>query len=195
MVAGILAGCGTVALDPPADEAPLFRQIEARIGTVFSGSVHTAVPTNPIARVELGKASIARFEQAFSSMFAQAIQLPDWPPWRENKLTVDGVMEVELEEAVIPWSKQTANTRTVDAALVFRVCLYDSTGTMVQCWKPASRQSYQREELDCLDGRECIRLMMNSALREAVARFIVEAGNDPALRDWASRIRVLGVAP
>lgn len=80
LAAATLAGCGTVPLASVPKEAPLFRRVEARVGTVYATAARTAIVTNPLLRIEGGKASVARFERVFAAMFARAEELPDWPP-------------------------------------------------------------------------------------------------------------------
>ena len=77
-----LAAYGTVPLELP----PEARQSSAN-STHGSGSfmraphARRASPTL-LMRSEVRQASVAHFERFFTSMFTQAVALPDWPPWR-----------------------------------------------------------------------------------------------------------------
>jgi len=192
LAAAALVGCGTVPLTPPPEEAPLFRRIDARVGTVYTTAARTAVVTNPLLRIEIGKASVTRFEQAFAAMFAQTAELPDWPPWREGVTGVDGVIEVERVDAALVLGNDASRPDVVSVA--FRVCLYETNGTEIRCWSPSARHTHQRGVGECLDLRPCIVPQTEIAVREAVARFLVEAENDPTLRAWAARSGRRGAA-
>lgn len=185
--------CGTVPLATPPEEAPLFRRIEARVGTVYTTAARTAIVANPLLRIEVGKASVARFEQVFAAMFAPTAELPDWPPWREGVAGVDGVIELERTDAELVLGNDGNVPDVVSVA--FRVCLYEANGAEIRCWSPSARHSHQRCPGECLDVRDCIVPQTEIAVREAIARFMVEAENDPALRAWAARIGRRGAAP
>jgi hypothetical protein len=184
LTTSLLAACGTVAMPPTPDEPPLFRRIEAQVGIVYTAPARTATLTNPLIRIEIGKAMADRFGQAFASMFTQALEMPDWPPWRETTVSVDGVMEVELTQAELVLGDDLRRPDVLD--LAFRVCLYDPTGAPLRCWAPTARHSHQRVMLECLDLRTCLQPMAEGAMREVMARFLVAAENDPTLLTWAA---------
>ena len=192
LAAATLGACGTVPLPPPPEEPPLFRRINALVGTVYTPAARTAFVENPLLRIEVGKASVARFDQAFAAMFAQTAELPDWPPWREGVAGVDGVIELERTDAELVLGNDGNVPDTVSVA--FRVCLYEANGAEVRCWSPSARHQHQRRPGECLDIRDCTVPQTEIAVREAIAGFMVEAENDPALRAWAARIRRRGAA-
>jgi hypothetical protein len=181
-----LVACGTVPLPAPPQELPLFQRIDARVGTVYATAARTAIVTNPLLRIEIGKASVARFEQAFSAMFAQVVELPDWPPWREGVAGVDGVVEVERTDAELVLGDDLRRPDVVRVA--YRVCLYDRSGAVVRCWSPAAQLSHQRRVSECLDLSACLVPQAEIVVREAIARFMVEVEGDPAVRAWSQRL-------
>lgn len=184
--AAVLAACGTVPIHAPAEDAPLFRRIDARVGTSYTAAARLAHVTNPLMRIEVGQASVVRFEQAFDAMFTSAAAVPDWPPWRHAALPVDGVIELERVEADLQLGDDMK--RPDVASIAYRVCLYQADGAEIRCWTAGARSSHQRRVGECLDLRECLLPQMEVAIREAVALFLVEAENDPALARWAARL-------
>lgn len=187
-----LAACGTVPLAPPPEDPPIFRRIDARVGVVYAGAARTAILVNPLVRIEVGKASVARFERVFASMFTQAVELPDWPPWREGSTDLDGVIVLEQTDAELI----LGTDRNPDVVrIAYRVCLYEPGGIEVRCWTASAQQSHQRRLTECLDVRDCLMPELEITMREAIARFMVDAENDPALKAWSARIPLRGVSP
>lgn len=189
-----LAACGTVPLEPPPEEPPIFRRIDARVGIVYASAARTAILTNPLLRIEVGKASVARFERVFASMFTQAAELPDWPPWRETSAGLDGVIVLEQTDAELTLGDDTGRNPDV-VRIAYRICLYEAGGVEIRCWNPSARRSHQRRMGECLKLQACIVPETEITLREAIARFMVEAESDPALKAWSERIARRGDAP
>jgi len=162
------------------------RRIDAQVGTVYTTAARTAVLTYPLLRIEIGKASVTRFEQAFAALFARADELPDWPPWRAGVAGVDGVVEVERTDAQLVFGNDSNRADMVSIA--YRVCLYEPTGVEIRCWSPSAHHSHQRRVGECLDLRACIVPQTEITVREAIARFLLEAENDPALKAWEARL-------
>ena len=188
-----LAACGTVPLEPPPEAAPIFRRLDARVGVVYASPARTAFLSNPLIRIEVGQASVARFERVFTSMFTQAVALPDWPPWREGSTGLDGVIVLEQTDAELVLGDDGGRNPDV-VRIAYRVCLYEPGGAEIRCWNPAARHSHQRHPLECLDMRSCIMPQTEICMREAIARFMVEAETDPALKAWSARIARRGVS-
>ena len=187
-----LAACGTVPLEPPPEAAPIFHRIDARVGVVYASPARTAILSNPLIRIEVGQASVARFERVFASMFTQAVELPDWPPWREGSTGLDGVIVLEQTDAELI----LGTDRKPDVVrIAYRVCLYEPGGIEIRCWTASAQQSHQRRITECLDVRDCIMPELEITLREAIARFMVEAESDPALKDWSARVSRQRVSP
>jgi hypothetical protein len=189
-----LAACGTVPLEPPPDEPPIFRRIDAWVGIVYASAARTAILTNPLLRIEVGKASVVRFERVFASMFTQVVELPDWPPWQEASTGLDGVIVLEKTDAELALGDDTGRNPDV-VRIAYRVCLYEPGGVEIRCWAPSARHTHQRRIGECLNLQACIVPETEVTLREAVARFMVEAENDPALKAWAAQITRRGVTP
>ena len=182
-----VAGCGTVPVEPPSPDAPLFRRIDARVGASYASAARMTYVTNPLMRIEVGKASVARFEKAFAAMFTETVELPDWPPWRHEAPPVDGVIELERVDAELLLGNDSNRPDFVSVG--FRVCLYEPNAAEIRCWTPSARNSHQRGLAECLDLRECVVPQMEIAMREAIAVFLVAAESDPAVREWAARLR------
>jgi hypothetical protein len=189
-----LAGCGTVPLEPPPEEPPIFPRIDARVGVVYASAARTPILTNPLLRIEVGKASVARFERVFASMFTQPLELPDWPPWREASAGLDGVIVLEQTDAELMLGDDTGRNPDV-VRIAYRVCLYEPGGTEIRCWTPSARHSHQRRVGECLNLQACIVPETEITMREAIARFMVEAEKDPALKAWSERIAPRRISP
>jgi hypothetical protein len=189
-----LAACGTVSLEPPPDEPPIFRRIDARVGIVYTSAARTAIFTNPLFRIEVGKASVARFERVFASMFTQPVELPDWPPWQEASTGLDGVIVLEQTDAELTLGDDTGRNPDI-VRIAYRVCLYEPGSTEIRCWTASARHTHQRRIGECLNLQACIVPETEITLREAIARFMVEAENDPALKAWSAQIARRGVTP
>lgn len=185
MLALLLVACGTLPLAPPPQEPPLFRRVDARVGVVYASAARTALLTNPLMRIEVGKTSVARFERVFAGMFTHTVELPDWPPWREQRPGVDAVIALEQTDAELKLGDDTGRKPDV-VRIGYRVCLYQPDGAEIRCWAPTARSSHQRRVGECLDLRACIVPQTEVAMREAIARFAVEAEDDPVLRAWAA---------
>lgn len=185
LFAAALSACGTVAISPPPEDAPLFRRIDARVGTSYASAARLAYVTNPLMRVEVGQASVARFEKAFDAMFTETIPLPDWPPWRHETPKVDGV--IELERGTAELQLGDIERRPDVASVAYRVCLYEPDGIPVRCWTSEASSTHQRREV-CMDLARCVLPHIEVVIREAIALFLVEAENDPALRAWSERL-------
>lgn len=187
LATAVLTACGTVPIQPPAEEAPLFQRIDARVGTSYTAQARLAFVSNPLLRIDVGQASIARFEKVFGAMFTETVALPDWPPWRHEPPAVDGVIELERVETELLLGDDRNRADFVSVA--YRVCLYEPNAAEIRCWTPSARNSHQRGVGECLDLRSCILPQVEIAVREAIALFLVAAEADPAVREWAARVR------
>ncbi len=190
LAAAALAACGTVPIQPPAEDAPLFRRIDARVGTAYASEARRAYVTHPLMRFDVGHSSVARFEQAFAAMFAEIVALPDWPPWRHERPRVDGVIELQSVDPELLLGNDQNQPDTV--RITYRVCLYEPDGKEIRCWTASAHNARQRGVGECLDLRECIVPQVEIAMREAVARFLVAAEGDAAMQAWAQALRAKG---
>ncbi len=184
----MLAACGTLHIEEKLPESPIFSPIDAHVGLSYTGAARTSVIINPLFRVQVGKISVARFEQVFTSMFMQTTKLPDWPPWQEEiESRLDGVIELAQVEASFDLGDDISRPDMV--SISYQVCLHDSHGTQVKCWNPSARYSRQRAVRDfLLDIGAYATTVVEITMREAIARFMVEADKDPELRDWSAKI-------
>jgi hypothetical protein len=180
-----LAGCGTVPLTPPGEDAPLVRRIDARVGTSYAAVARLAYVTNPAMRLEVGQSSITRFEKAFAAMFAETVALPDWPPWRHEPPAVDGVIELERADAELVLGDGVNKPDFVSVA--YRVCLYEPNAMEIRCWMPSARSTHQRTLVN--EFPAAVVAQMEAAMREAIALFLLAVEKDPAVLEWAARVR------
>ena len=189
VVLTMLSACGTLHIEEKLPDPPLFQRIDAHVGVSFSGAVRTSVIIHPPFRVQVGKVSITRFDQVFSSMFAQTSELPDWPPWQEEiDNHLDGV--IELAQVAARFDLGNDMGRPDFVSISYQICLYDLHATQVKCWNPSAQYSRQRVPRDfILDVGAYATTAVEITMREAIARFMVEADKDPVLRSWAATVR------
>jgi len=192
----MLSACGTLHIEEKLPEPPLFQRVDAHVGLSYSGAVRTSVIINPLFRVQVGKVSVARFEQVFASMFAQTTELPDWPPWQEEiDSRLDGVVELAQVEAKFELGNDhgglaSTPVRPDFVSISYQICLYDLHGTQIKCWHPSAQYSRQRVLRDfILDAGAYATTAVEITMREAIARFMVEADKDPVLKSWAATLR------
>jgi hypothetical protein len=185
----MLSACGTLHIEEKLPEPPIFSPIDAHVGLSFSGAARTSVIINPLFRIQVGKVSVTRFEQVFASMFAQTSELPDWPPWQEEiDSHLDGVIELAQAEAKFTLGNDMGHPDFF--SISYQVCLYDSRVVQVKCWNPSAQYSRQRVLTDfIIDAGAYATTAVELTIREAIARFMVEADKDPVLRSWAATIR------
>jgi hypothetical protein len=188
LVAAVLAGCigGAVQLRGALEEPPLVDKLDVTVGSHFPGrSRGTVVPT-PVVRIPFGEASADRFRQAWDAMFAQVVDLPDWPPWRSRPPPVDGVIEVADAEMVATVGDDLDKPDRVRVR--YRICLYEPSDTLVKCWSTDAESHYQRGIGECLSELgACLGQQADHVMREAIARFLLEFEADPDAKRWARR--------
>ena len=192
----LVAACtATIEVEPEHDEPPLFRQIDARVGTYFTSEARTAAAAHTLAAVEIGEISVSRFGQAFESMFAETVPMPDWPPWRtESHTGIDGIIELERVDAEIKIGDDAPDWIWIDSRdnpdivrVEYRVCFYEPDGREVQCWETSASRSHQRKPFECVNIRKCLEPQFEAAIRDAVATFMVIVEKDPTFLAWANR--------
>lgn len=193
-------GCATAPLEPWPTLAPLVPRIELRVGTSFAAAARLAALRNELVSIDFGKESVARFERVFASLFAGATGVPDWPPWREVGTPMDGVIELEQASLTFQAGDDGGSARPMAmagpsagkpdvVAVAYRICLYRRDARVVSCWNPSVTARHQRAPFECLDLRECIVAQVSGVVREAIARFMVDIGNDPAVQAWVAEVR------
>jgi len=182
-----LAACGTLDVRKTHEEAPLFRQIDARVGKAFSADARIADTKDTLARAEIGKISVGRFDQAFDAMFVETVKLPLWPPWQKEDLRgFDGVIQLEDADASFRLGNDLNDPDFVDVH--YRVCLYEADLASVGCWSADATQSYQRKPFECLASwNACFARLLETAVRDAVAIIMTQIENDAAIEVWAEK--------
>ena len=189
----LLVACTTtLPLKPAFDEPPLTQQIEARVGSSFAIPVHTFdyVETGgagSMIRVDFDQVSLARFEQVFSALFSDVTPLPLWPPWRETPSELDGVIELDKAHLAMAVGDDLRNPERVTVS--YRVCLYTPEGAVVNCWESHAEQLHQRAAFESsLSLKSYLNRLIETASREAIARFMLAFEQDPAVRAWAEQV-------
>lgn len=185
LLAGI-AGCSTLDVAKVHEEPPLFQQINARVGKTFTADARIADTKDVLARAEIGKISVGRFDQAFDAMFSETAELPLWPPWQKTDLGgFDGVIQLEDADAKITLGDDFSTPDNVNVH--YRTCLYETDLTPVGCWSADATQSYQRKPFECLLGwNSCMAQLLETAVRDAVAIIMAQIERDAAVEAWAS---------
>lgn len=193
---GLLVACtATVPIKSVFEEPPLAKQIQARVGSTCRIAIHTpdyfvnAGGEGGIIHVDFDRASLARFEQVFGSLFSDVSPLPPWPPWRETPPDFDGVIELDAAELKASLGDDTG--RNMEHVLVrYRVCLYTPDGATVGCWESKAEQSHQRKMFERANMVTYLGTLVETASREAIARFMLTFENDPAVMDWAEQVAI-----
>ena len=184
----IIAGCSSINTLPTQsfEDPPLFKQIRARVGVFYTGSARTHTSTSPILRVNFGQISVSRFDQIFPLMFSETIKVPDWPPWREGGLNIDAVIELRKAELEIVIGNDWNMPDSVNVA--YQICMFKPDTTVVNCWDTKSKRIYQRKPFECLVLSDCFTQYLEEAVRNAIAKFMLEFENDPSVHEWANRL-------
>lgn len=182
-----IQGCA-ISVAPLPEEKPLVRTFDARVGLAYAPKAKLMVYSDPLLRIEFGKASEKHFSKAFQAIFAETINLPNWPPWWEANLDIDGV--IELEDANLNVTLGNDLNKPDVITVSYRICLSDATRTKIKCWTPQSQRSYQRRPFECLNLSQCIGPQIDVAVREAVAVFLLDVERDPEVSAWVSGLRI-----
>lgn len=194
VLAGLLAACAplSIPLRLTFEEAPLFPQIHARIGSACRVPIHaTDYIHSPggggVIRVDFDRASLSRFEQVATSLFTEVVPLPAWPPWRETPPPVDGV--IELDDAQFKMTLGDERTTPEHVTVSYRICLYLPEATPVNCWESRAEQVHQRAPFERnLTLDRYLTTLIETTSREALARFMLDFEKDPAVKEWAVQV-------
>ena len=190
----LLAACvTTIPFKPAFDEPPLATRIHARVGSACRIPIHAAdYAETPggggIAKVDFDQASLSRFAQVFDSLFTEVTPLAPWPPWRESPPDLDAV--IELDEADLKLSLgDDMNRNPEHVAVRYRVCLYTPDGTTINCWETQAEQIHQRQPFErSLSLTSYLGTLVETASREAMARFMLAFEADPAVKVWVDHL-------
>lgn len=189
----LLTACTiTLPLKPAFEEPPLFPQIDARVGGAFAVPVHTFdyVETGgagSMIRVDFDRVSLSRFEQVFSALFSEVTPLTPWPPWRETAPNLDGVIELDKADLTMVVGDDLRNPERVTVS--YRVCLYRPEGAVVNCWESHAEQFHQRTAFErSFSLTSYLSTLVETASREAIARFMLAFEQDPAVKAWAEQV-------
>lgn len=183
-----VAGCtGTVEVPGSQAAAPLFRPIDAKVAKSFAAKARLTEVETALFRAQVGEISVSRFDQAFDAMFTATVSAPDWPPWQRVDMNhVDGIVQLEEAKADIELGNDAGMPDFVHIS--YTVCLYENNANVVRCWDSSASQSHKRNVGECLtDMRVCIGRQLEIAVRDAVARMMVQIENDPVIRTWVSQ--------
>lgn len=191
VLAAALSGCvSTLPLKETFDEPPLFPQIAARVGTACRVPIHTADYVQGIYRVDFDRISLTRFEQVYRALFSEVVPLPVWPPWRSQPPALDGV--IELEEAQLSTFLGDERGNPDKVAVFYRACLYRPDGALVSCVDGRAEQVYQRVPFEVYRISAHLAALVETASREALARFVLAFEKDAAVWNWARQVVAKG---
>jgi hypothetical protein len=186
-----LAGCvNTITIVDNHDVQPLVQQIDATVGKSFSGDARTAVMIiTPIARADIGKISVARFDDAFDKKFRRTVTLSQWPPWQVAEMeALDGIIELERVDAQTNFADKGYEGGAL--LLSYRVCLHESRDRQIACWDAQVSQPILRKSLDCaVNISRCVEPAISAAVDSGVANILLQMENDPAVLGWVSGLR------
>lgn len=192
VLSGLLAGCSTtISIKPAFEEPPLAQQIQARVGSACRIPIHTVdYAESPdgggIYKVNFDQASLSRLEQVYRSLFSEVTPLPPWPSWREMPPNLDGVIELDAADFKFFLGDDRGNPEHV--MVRYRVCLYTPNGNTVNCWETQAQQIHQRQLFERFNLLPYLATLVEAASREAIARFMLEFENDPAVKEWAEQV-------
>lgn len=191
VLAAALSGCvSTLPLKETFDEPPLFPQIAARVGTACRVPIHTADYVQGIYRVDFDRISLTRFEQVYRALFSEVVPLPLWPPWRSQPPDLDGV--IELDEAQLTMSLGDERSTPDKVAVFYRACLYRPDGSLVSCVDGRAGQVHQRVPFEVFRINAHLEALVETAAREALARFVLAFEQDEAVENWAGQVAAKG---
>jgi len=176
----------TIPAKQSFDDPPLFTQIKTRVGLYYPGSVRSYTYKDVLFSVNFGELSVSRFDQIFSQMFSETISVPDWPPWHEGGLNVDAVIELKKVKLKIDIGNDVNRPDRLNVA--YQICLFKPDATVVNCWDTESDKIYQRGLFDCLDFTDCFTLYLECAVRDAIAKFMLEFERDSSVHEWRNRL-------
>lgn len=186
-----ISGCGSITLPPKTfEEPPLITQIRARVGVYYTGSARRQTCITPLFKVKFGEISVSHFDQIFPLMFSETIKIPNWPPWREGGLDVDAVIELRKAELKVNLGDDISKSDSVN--INYQICMFKPDASIVNCWDIRINKNYQRKPFDfeCLDLSDCFTRYIEGAVREAIAKFMLEFEHDSSAHEWSNSLVV-----
>jgi len=191
----VMSCSGTVKVPDTQDAVPLFRPIDAKVAKSYAAKARLTEVETALFRARVGEISVRRFDQAFDAMFTATVAAPDWPPWqRVDMRHVDGIVQLEEAMADIKLGDDAGMPDFVHIS--YKACLYDNRANAVQCWDSSASQAHKRSVGECLtDMSVCIGRQLEIAVRDAVARMMVQVENDPVIRAWETQLATRETGP
>jgi hypothetical protein len=187
LLAALVSGCAsTVAVRGAPEQTPLVQQHSARVLVSYTGAVRAAESSNPLVRVHVGAATVARLDQAFAALFSSVAIAPDWPPWRSEPPSVEGVIEVDEGSLVVLIGNDSSIPDQV--AMHYHACLYRPDATRLQCWEADSQASRQRVPFE-LAIATIVGGLAEQVISDAVAKLMRSIEADPAVQQWVTTSR------
>jgi hypothetical protein len=185
VVAAAVAGCAsqTVTVQGAAEQVPLAQRRDARVLVHYSPAVRDARYSDQVVNLAIGAASIERLDQAFAALVSSVTQAPEWPPWRNGPVAVDGVIEVD--EAGIEVVTGNDINRPDRVSVRYHACLYRPDSARVNCWSAQSEAVHQRGILEGVSGS--VSRLAERAMSDATAGLMLDIDADPAVQAWIEK--------
>ena len=196
----LLTACSSsIPLKAQFDEPPLFKKIDAKVGVVCGFGTHEfhffkTIDGAGLYKVKFDEVSVKRFEQVFASIFSEVVFLPSWPPWQEVLPNFDGI--ILLDNAELSALLGDDMGRNAEYVLVrYRICLYKPDGGKVNCWETLAEQHHQRQAFERnLDIPAYLANLVDTASREAIAKFMMKFEEDPHVDAWVEKFAIGNVS-
>ena len=194
-----LASCApTTEIPITLGEMPLVTRIDASVGAVYAPEVETRAVSKslrlfgePVVLDQFEGSSVKMFKEAFTALFLSVKELSDVKPSQGD---LDGVLNLKTASLYIEegFAGIAGLPAAPDVVLVtYNVCLSQADGAEIKCWQMASDKSLERAGGECMmtgDKSKCLAPLVESAMREALAEFLLEFGEDPVVAAWAGKV-------
>ena len=142
----------------------------------------------------VGAASGDLFDQIIGSMFTTVTKASALSQPLRNTSSVDGMLELRIES--FDWgtvcTKDYLSTGKFTASISYIINLYSSEGPLVASMRVEGlgTEKFKVCMVDCEDS-----LATKQAIKDAMAKFMIEFSEEPEVRKWLSAHKVAGGKP
>lgn len=190
LVVGLVA-CSTTV--PPLEAtfpAPVVENIPASVGVVYDPDLRNFTYNETVSdgtnwTIELGESNMRLFEQLFSSMFSNTVELDDIDdPAAAN---LDGIIRPVLEEYAF-LTPNELGSRFYAVSIRYRIFLYDNAGAEIAVW-PVNAYGQSRSSTFDAGMMKVAPLQeaTNMAMRDAAAGAIITLRQQPEILGLAGK--------
>ncbi len=184
----IAAGCGGVRVSVPQKfPVPLVERLPFAIGVYLDQPLRQYAHTEKNEagrewRIELGAAQTPMFQNLLTGMF-QRMALVDSP---EPVPGLAGILVPSIQELQFSTPEQTG-TEFFEVWIRYQFQLYDQDGTLVADWPLTAYGQSNARNFGGMQGQEpALQAAALAACRDAMAFFIVQFRNIPAVQAWVT---------